>query len=366
MQIDEILDIYLKEFKINKKYDNIIPFLEDYSSCYYAYATNKNKESIVLVEDGKIEIIHSEISKFWQTIIAFYDEQVYFLDEDGFLSYDYVKEGKVGEKYNADIKYWKEQKNVAGQENIPNRLRYNAQIEDDLTGLYYLRARYYNTGIGRFIQEDVIYNDGLNLYVYCSSNPVIYADPSGYACEPKEWAENSKSGSNAIEIGKTDLDNLRTKLNVPETDTIAVGKTDIPGFENVIFEGESPKVRNEAGLQDIDIIWPNRNIKAPGNNPLFTRHAEEVVANNFDMKITNAGLNPKDVSGTLKIHQSNPTGVCRKCIQGLANDNVSPGVLKQLSLKYPNLTIQVSSESVPGVRVTGRSNFVIRNGKYVE
>ena len=108
MQIDEILDIYLKEFKINKKYDNIIPFLEDYSSCYYAYATNKNKESIVLVEDGKIEIIHSEISKFWQTIIAFYDEQVYFLDEDGFLSYDYVKEGKVGEKYNADIKYWKE------------------------------------------------------------------------------------------------------------------------------------------------------------------------------------------------------------------------------------------------------------------
>ena len=108
MQIDEILDIYLKEFKINKKYDNIIPFLEDYSSCYYAYATNKNKESIVLVEDGKTEIIHSEISKFWQTIIAFYDEQVYFLDEDGFLSYDYVKEGKVGEKYNADIKYWKE------------------------------------------------------------------------------------------------------------------------------------------------------------------------------------------------------------------------------------------------------------------
>ena len=23
----------------------------------------------------------------------------------------------------------------------------------------------------------------------------MYADPSGYACEPKEWAENSKSGS---------------------------------------------------------------------------------------------------------------------------------------------------------------------------
>ena len=50
---------------------------------------------------------------------------------------------------------------IPGQENIPNRLRYNAQIEDDLTGLYYLCARYYNTGIGRFTQEDVIYNDAL-------------------------------------------------------------------------------------------------------------------------------------------------------------------------------------------------------------
>ena len=65
----------------------------------------------------------------------------------------------------------------------------NEQIEDDLTGLYYLRARYYNTGIGRFTQEDVIYNDGLNLYAYCSSNPVMYADPSGQ--------RNSKSGRNA-------------------------------------------------------------------------------------------------------------------------------------------------------------------------
>ena len=40
----------------------------------------------------------------------------------------------------------------------------------------------------------MIYNDGLNLYAYCSSNPVMYEDPSGYSCEPKAAAENS-SGS---------------------------------------------------------------------------------------------------------------------------------------------------------------------------
>ena len=67
------------------------------------------------------------------------------------------------------------------EETTPNRLRYNAQAEDELTGLYYLRARYYAPDIGRFTQEDVIYNDGLNLYAYCNSNPVMYSDPSGFA-----------------------------------------------------------------------------------------------------------------------------------------------------------------------------------------
>jgi hypothetical protein len=136
----------------------------------------------------------------------------------------------------------------------------------------------------------------------------------------------SKGGTDALQIGKTDLDALRHKLGVPETDTIAVGKTDVKGMEGVTFEGQSPKVRSEAGLPDLDEIWAERNIKSPGNNPLFTRHAEEA----------------------------------------LANDNVSPGVLKQLSLKYPNLRIEVTSEILPDVKVTGKSNFVIQNGQYVE
>ena len=83
---------------------------------------------------------------------------------------------------------------ITVEDTVPTRLRYNGQMADGLTGLYYLRARYYNASLGRFTQEDVIYNDGLNLYAYCGSNPVMYEDPRGYACEPKEGAENSKSG----------------------------------------------------------------------------------------------------------------------------------------------------------------------------
>ena len=183
-----------------------------------------------------------------------------------------------------------------------------------------------------------------------------------------DFLENgSREGLTSAELaGVEKADALRHKLGVPETDTIAVGKTDVKGMEGVTFEGQSPKVRSEAGLPDLDEIWAERNIKSPGNNPLFTRHAEEALANDFDRAVIKAGINPQDVSGVLKIHQSNPTGVCRKCIQGLANDNVSPGVLKQLSLKYPNLRIEVTSEILPDVKVIGKSNFVIQNGQYVE
>ena len=85
------------------------------------------------------------------------DNNYYLTDEQGSVRYVMDVAGNVQNDYQYDVFGQR----IAGHENIPNRLRYNAQIEDDLTGLYYLRARYYNTGIGRFTQEDVIYNDAL-------------------------------------------------------------------------------------------------------------------------------------------------------------------------------------------------------------
>ena len=52
-------------------------------------------------------------------------------------------------------------------------------------GLYYLKTRYYDPEVGRFINMDGIsYADpetinGLNLYAYCLNNPVNYSDSSG-------------------------------------------------------------------------------------------------------------------------------------------------------------------------------------------
>ncbi len=66
------------------------------------------------------------------------------------------------------------------KETVPNRILYTGQRYDQETGQYYLRARYYNPVVGRFLQEDTYHGDGLNLYAYCGNNPVVYYDPSGH------------------------------------------------------------------------------------------------------------------------------------------------------------------------------------------
>lgn len=72
---------------------------------------------------------------------------------------------------------------TACEEQAENRFTFTGQQTDPISGQYYLRARYYNPVIGRFIQEDTYYEDGLNLYAYCRNNPVNYADLGGNFCE---------------------------------------------------------------------------------------------------------------------------------------------------------------------------------------
>ena len=67
-----------------------------------------------------------------------------------------------------------------------NPFRYRSYFYDTDTGLYYLKTRYYDPEVGRFINMDAVdYADpltlgGLNLYAYCNNNPVMYIDPTGH------------------------------------------------------------------------------------------------------------------------------------------------------------------------------------------
>ncbi len=63
---------------------------------------------------------------------------------------------------------------------------YNGQygVASDANGLYYMRARYYNIDIMRFINQDILTgsidsSQSLNRYAYVEGNPVCYLDPFG-------------------------------------------------------------------------------------------------------------------------------------------------------------------------------------------
>jgi RHS repeat-associated protein len=75
---------------------------------------------------------------------------------------------------------------MAQQETVPQPFKYAGQVGiiDEGNNLYYMRARYYDANIGRFISEDPAgFQGGLNLYAYVGGNPIMLVDPSGLGAE---------------------------------------------------------------------------------------------------------------------------------------------------------------------------------------
>ena len=79
-----------------------------------------------------------------------------------------------------------------------NPFRYTGEYFDAETGFIYLRARYMDPQIGRFISEDPV-GDGVNWYVYAAGNPVRYYDPSGLAVTAWDEQHLTKSELEALE-----------------------------------------------------------------------------------------------------------------------------------------------------------------------
>ena len=177
------------------------------------------------------------------------------------------------------------------------------------------------------------------------------------------WNATTTAPTWTSDVGQADLDAYRAALKLPTTtQTLAVGKSDIPELQGLTWNGGSVKVYDLAGLpRPLDGA-----LISPSSNPLFTRHAEGDVGNQFIDAVNAAGLSPQDLAGkNLNIIISNPTGVCTTCVAGLSNPLANPGVIKQLSNMYPELTINIKVATVPGITPATGSNIVVRGGKKV-
>lgn len=70
---------------------------------------------------------------------------------------------------------------------VGNPYMYTSRRFDIDAGLYYFRARYYDTGLGRFLSRDPdeYTHSDYNLYRYCRNSPLTYYDPRGTFAEPE-------------------------------------------------------------------------------------------------------------------------------------------------------------------------------------
>jgi hypothetical protein len=181
--------------------------------------------------------------------------------------------------------------------------------------------------------------------------------------DSKGNSSSEKGTSNKLAApGKKGIDSFRQELKGlnPEIDddieTIGVANTDVPGLENALFKGASPKVRKTAGLPPTTPGPVKTNI----DNPFFKAHAEEDIANQFIADVETAGLKPEDLAGkNLNLTISNPAGLCPGCSAGLkpTSKAKNPGVIKQLSERYPELNINID--------IPGRESFSVLGGKIV-
>ena len=107
---------------------------------------------------------------------------------------------------------------------MQNPIRYRGYVYDSEIELYYLQSRYYDAGIGRFINADApemlslsAFNHiGANLFAYSYNNPTLNSDESGYGVLPvglpgyfyknyktsvSKWAEKYAPMSKDVEYG---------------------------------------------------------------------------------------------------------------------------------------------------------------------
>jgi len=151
--------------------------------------------------------------------------------------------GNIKNRYEYDI-YGKVINAV--ENGIPNPMRYAGQYYDSESGLYYLRARYYDPRVGRFISEDTNKGDinnpsSLNLYTYCWGNPLNYIDFDGHNPQKSFWvflwgAYKGVTGServSAVPIAKSNTENKliendkSTMFNVGKLSSTVVYNNDL-------------------------------------------------------------------------------------------------------------------------------------------
>ncbi len=236
--------------------------------------------------------------------------------------------------------------NHTGTTSVPFLFNGRDGVMTDSNGLYYMRARYYNPEIKRFINQDVKIGNidapmTLNRYAYVSGQPISYVDPFGLSRD---------SDGNFLEVG-LNIAGFIPGLNVPANganalisafrgnwasaglyavgmiplasdvvDGLKLGKTAVKLAEDAALITEEASVAVKEGEFSI-INWKNysENLLRP-QGPFRLIQGEEYDAARAAANQTNSAIHAADPSlKGMQIHEiqpikfgGSPTGISNK------------------------------------------------------
>ena len=144
--------------------------ISDSSALWYFYDADGNPSGIRYKDNSGTVNDYYFVCNWRDDVIQIYNASGTLVG-----SYTYDAWGKVTENATS-----------ADTQNITetNPIRYRGYYYDTETRLYYLKSRYYDPTVKRFLNVDGLVSTSIedaakNMYAYCLNNPVIYADPEG-------------------------------------------------------------------------------------------------------------------------------------------------------------------------------------------
>ena len=187
-----------------------------------SYAWDQSGNTPLLLTDGSTSYIYDDNGLPIEQIANDGTVLYYHHDQLGSTRLLTTSTGTVAATYTYDAAG-----NLASQTGgADTPLRWAGQYQDPSTGLYYLRARYYDPTTSQFLTTDPLDGQTREPYGYAQDDPVNAADPSGLCTlNPSGWLDdiNPFSSSNCAYQG--------TKAAV---DALGVSPTDISSVTGVL------------------------------------------------------------------------------------------------------------------------------------
>lgn len=94
--------------------NKLFPFLEDGAgNCHWVDLNdgpNYGRLYWTNTFGDQPDYLYNSLTSLFEVIAACYEQDVFFLDEDGFLDCDYKRFSELSGQYNPDIDYWKKQR----------------------------------------------------------------------------------------------------------------------------------------------------------------------------------------------------------------------------------------------------------------